>query len=390
MERYEEFEQYLRAEEPDKVQRAKNWSIAIGLQDVDGIHPSDFLLKQAKENIEGNITREQVRKNIEEYYKEKSVREEAIKNRTFEADNVIERINTLLAEKAFTFSPAELRHIHEYLFKGIDKRAGVFRDYNITKNQWILDGESIEYGRAGNLTELLNFDFIEEKKFDYSSHSSSEALNHIARFISGIWQIHPFGEGNTRTTAVFLIKYLKSFGFNVDNESFAKHSWYFRNALVRSQYENIPKGIHRTFEPLERFLNHTVFGTKADLRNRTLHIRWKNEEQFSELNSSKPQNEVLKIPKPQNGVLETPNLFDYNQLEGLATKLTIKEMAVIKMIAENNRISIKELAGKPGMSKGTVDRIIKSLKEKGVLQRVGAKNNSTWKIILLEEKGDGF
>ena len=116
MERYEEFEQYLRAEEPDKVQRAKNWSIGIGLQDVDGIHPSDFLLQQAKENIEGNISREQVRKNSEEYYKEQSVREEAIKNRSFEADNVIERINTLLAEKAFTFSPSELRHIHEFLF----------------------------------------------------------------------------------------------------------------------------------------------------------------------------------------------------------------------------------------------------------------------------------
>lgn len=386
MERYEEFEQYLRAEEPDKVQRAKNWSIAIGLQDVDGIRPSDFLLQQAKENIEGNISREQVRKNIEEYYKKKSVREEAIKNRTFEADNVIERINTLLAEKAFTFSPSELRHIHEFLFKGLDKRAGVYRDYNITKNQWILDGDTIEYGRAGNLTELLNFDFSEEKKFDFTNHSSLKALNHIARFISGIWQIHPFGEGNTRTTAVFLLKYLKSFGFNVDNESFAKHSWFFRNALVRSQYENIPKGIHRTFEPLERFLNHAVFGTPADLRNRTLHIRWKNEEQISEIQSLKPQNEVWKNTKPQNGVLDHPTLIDLKQIENLETKLTIKEMAVIKLIAENNHISLKELASKPGLSKGTVDRIIKSLKEKGVLQRIGSKNNSTWVIKSFYDK----
>ena len=378
MERYEEFEQYLRAEEPDKVQRAKNWSIAIGLQDVDGIHPSDFLLQQAKENIEGNISREQVRKNIEEYYNAKSVREEAIKNRTFEADNVIERINTLLAEKAFTFSPSELRHIHEFLFKGLDKRAGVYRDYNITKNQWILDGDTIEYGRAGNLTELLNFDFSEEKKFDFTNHSSLEALNHIARFISGIWQIHPFGEGNTRTTAVFLIKYLKSFGFNIDNESFAKHSWFFRNALVRSQYENIPKGIHRTFEPLERFLNHTVFGTPADLRNRTLHIRWKNEEHISKIQPVKPQDEVLRITKPQNEVLETPILGGSQPLKDFEKILTIKEMAVIKLIAENNRIPLKELAFRPGLSKGTVDRVIKSLKEKGVLQRIGAKNNSTW------------
>lgn len=235
MEKYEEFEQYLRAKEPDKVQKAKNWSIAIGLQDVDHIHPSNFLLQQAKANIEGNLSLAQVRKNIEEYYKEKTVREEAIKNRTFEADNVIERINVLLAEKAFTFSPVELKHIHEFLFRGIFKRAGQFRNYNITKNQWVLDGDTIEYGHAGNLLELLNYDFSEEKKFDYSNHSSVEAINHIAHFTSGIWQIHPFAEGNTRTTAVFLIKYLGTFGFTVDNESFARHSWFFRNALVRSQ-----------------------------------------------------------------------------------------------------------------------------------------------------------
>ena len=383
MERYEEFEQYLRAEEPDKVHRAKNWSIAIGLQDVDRIHPSDFLLQQAKENIEGNISREQVRKNIEEYYKEKSIRDEAIKNRTFEADNVIERINSLLAEPAFTFSPAELSHIHEFLFKGLDKRAGTFRDYNITKNQWILDGDTIKYGRAGNLKELLNFDFSVEKRFDYTNHSSLEALNHIARFIAGIWQIHPFGEGNTRTTAVFLIKYLKSFGFNVDNESFAKHSWFFRNALVRSQYENIPKGIHRTFEPLERFLNHAVFGMPADLRNRTLHIHWKKDEQINEMQHVKPQNEVLRAPKPQNEVLEKQILTDPQIFKGFEKKLTIKEFAVITLIAENNRISLKELAAKPGLSKGSVDRIIKSLKEKGILQRLGSKNNSTWIVKSL-------
>lgn len=381
MERYEEFEQYLRAEEPNKVQRAKNWSIAIGLQDVDGIQPSDFLLSQVKENIEGNINREQLRKNIEEYYKEKSVREEAIKNRTFEADTVAERINDLLTEKAFTFSIAELIHIHKYLFEGLDKKAGVFRDYNITKNQWILDGESIEYGSAGNLSELLNFDFSQEKDFDYANQNSTEALRHIARFISGVWQIHPFGEGNTRTTAVFLIKYLKSFGFNIDNDSFAKHSWFFRNALVRSQYENIPGGIHRTFEPLERFISHAVFGTPAELRNRTLHIRWNNDDKITESEIANPQNGVSEIAKPQNGVLETPNATKPFKIPAqLEKRLTIKEMAVVKLMAENNSISIKELASHPGLSKGTVDRIIKSLKEKGILKRTGSKNNSHWVI----------
>ena len=167
----------------------------------------------------------------------------------------------------------ELSRIHGFLFKGVLPHAGQFRTYNIAKSQWILDGETISYGSADSLSELLNYDFGEERKFDYSTVSSADAIRHIVRFISGIWQIHAFGEGNTRTTAVFLIKYLRSFGFELNNESFEKHSWFFRNALVRSQYENIPKGVHRTFEPLERFMNFAVFGIPEDLRNRTLHIR---------------------------------------------------------------------------------------------------------------------
>ena len=200
--------------------------------------------QQAKANIEGRISTEDVGRRIEEYYQQKSVREKAEADGTLEADKVSDRINLLLAEKAFTFSPAELTRIHRFLFNGVLPKAGQYRDYNITKNQWILGGESIEYGSAGSLTDLLAFDFGEEKKYNYNEHTAVEALNHMVRFISDIWQIHAFGEGNTRTTAVFLIKYLRSFGFDVNNESFANHSWFFRNALVRSQYENIPKGVH--------------------------------------------------------------------------------------------------------------------------------------------------
>ncbi len=254
-------------------ERARNWSMAIGLQDVDRLKPSEFLLEQAKANIEGKISSEDVGKRLEEYYSQKSVREKAEADGTFEADRVADRINLLLAEKAFIFSPMELSRIHGFLFKDVLPHAGQFRTYNITKSQWILDGYTICHGSADSLSELLNYDFGEERKFDYSTVSSADAIRHIVRFISGIWQIHAFGEGNTRTTAVFLIKYLRSFGFEVKNESFEKHSWFFRNALVRSQYENIPKGVHRTFEPLERFMNFAVFGIPEDLRNRTLHIR---------------------------------------------------------------------------------------------------------------------
>ncbi|WP_304630847.1 Fic family protein [uncultured Muribaculum sp.] len=362
-ERYKEFEQYLTSGEPGVEERARNWSIAIGLQDVDGLKPSEFLLEQAKANIEGRISSAEVGRRLEEYYSQKSVREKAEADGTLQADNVSDRINLLLEEKAFVFSPMELSRIHGFLFKGILPHAGQFRTYNITKNQWILDGETIEYGSAGSLMKLLTFDFAEEKKFDYSAVSSTEAIRHIVRFISDIWQIHAFGEGNTRTTAVFLIKYLRSFGFEVNNESFEKHSWFFRNALVRSQYENIPKGVHRTFEPLERFMNFTVFGIPADLRNRTLHIRW-----------TEPlrRDGVLEEAKCQNDVSETPI--------SLNERLSLKEMAVMQLIMADSKISIASITSKTGLSRRTVDRVIATLKEKGILVRQGAKNNATWTI----------
>lgn len=361
--RYKKFEQYLTSGEPGVEERARNWSMAIGLQDVDRLKPSEFLLEQAKANIEGKISSEEVGQRLEEYYSQKSVREKADADGTFEADRVADRINLLLAEKAFTFSPMELSRIHGFLFKDVLSHAGQFRTYNITKNQWILDGDTISYGSAGSLTGLLNYDFGEERKFDYSTVSSADAIRHIVRFISGIWQIHAFGEGNTRTTAVFLIKYLRSLGFEVNNESFEKHSWFFRNALVRSQYENIPKGIHRTFEPLERFMNFAVLDIPADLRNRTLHIHWK---------EPRRHNDVSEVAKRQNDVLETPLSF--------SECLSFKEMAVIRLIASDSKISIASITAKTGLSRRTVDRVISALKDKGILTREGAKNNATWLI----------
>ena len=363
-ERYEKFEQYLTSGEPGVEERARNWSMAIGLQDVDRLRPSEFLLEQAKANIEGLLSSEDVGKRLEEYYSQRSVREQAEADGTYEADQVANRINLLLGEKAFSFSPMELTRIHGFLFKGVLSHAGQFRTYNITKEQWILDGDTIGYGSADSLSELLAYDFSEEKKFDYSAVSSVEAIRHIGRFISDIWQIHAFGEGNTRTTAVFLIKYLRSFGFDVNNESFEKHSWFFRNALVRSQYENIPKRIHRTFEPLERFMNFAVFGIPADLRNRTLHIRWE---------GLQTQNDVLESAKRQNDVLETSEM--------LSGKLTLKEMAVVRLITADPKISIASITTKTGLSRRTIDRTLAILKEKGILTREGAKNNATWKVL---------
>ena len=118
------------------------------------------------------------------------------------------------------------------------------------------------------MSKAIEYDLEQERSFDYSKVDRNELVNHIAQFVSGLWQIHPFGEGNTRTTAVFTILYLRSMGFDVTNDLFAKHSWYFRNALVRANYQNVQKGIMRNSEYLERFFRNLILGETNELRNR--------------------------------------------------------------------------------------------------------------------------
>lgn len=221
-----DFEEYIRQGEPSRAERAQAWRTAIGLQDVDGLKPSTYLIDTAREHIEGKITLHDVRQRIESYYESRTARETTDDERTKEADTVSYRITELLAEQTFSMSPAELIRIHRYLFTGIYKFAGRIRDYNITKKEWVLDGGTVIYAGAGLIMDTLEYDISIERNFSYGGLSADEAVSHIARFISGLWQIHPFGEGNTRTTAVFLIKYLRNFGFNVENDTFERHSWF--------------------------------------------------------------------------------------------------------------------------------------------------------------------
>ena len=239
------FEEYIRQGEPNKAEKAKVWKTAIGLQQVDGLKPSDYLITTAKQNIEGNISIVEVKLRIDSYYKQHPIKD--TENRTEEADKVSARIAEMLSEQTFTFSPAEYLSIHRRLFQGIYSHAGKMRDYNITKQEWVLNGETVLYASAVSLKDTLEYDFEQEKKFSFKGLSQQEIIEHIAHFISYLWQIHIFGEGNTRTTAIFLIKYLRKLGFKeVNNDMFAEHSWYFRNSLVRANYEDLSKGIHKT------------------------------------------------------------------------------------------------------------------------------------------------
>ena len=247
------FNEYIKNVPPTRKELGQAWQTAIGLQDVDGLKPSEYLYETAKKNIDGEISIDEAGKLINNYYESKSVRLEN-ELRTEEADKVSARIARILSDNSFTFSPTQYISIHRQLFMGIYPHAGKIRDYNISKKEWVLDGDTVSYGNASDLMEILEYDFSQERKFRFNGLTMEETIRHLAQFISRIWQIHIFGEGNTRTTAVFSIKYLRMLGFNVENNLFAENSWYFRNALVRANYNNIKEGIYETTEFLEKFL----------------------------------------------------------------------------------------------------------------------------------------
>ena len=265
------FKEYLRESEPDKAYKGYAWSTAIGLQAVDGLKPSKYLIETAIQNIEGKITMKEAQNLIDSYYEERPMHLME-GERTEEADKVSSRIAEILSETAFSFSPNEYISIHRKLFQEIYEHVGKIRDYNITKKEWILDGETVMYGSASELMATLEYDFSQERNYSYRGLSMDEIIHHLAVFISRLWQIHIFGEGNTRTTAVFFIKYLRTLGFSATNDIFAENAWYFRNALVRANYTNLQKGIHETTEYLEAFLRNLLLNEKNELHNRDLHI----------------------------------------------------------------------------------------------------------------------
>lgn len=268
------FKEYLKESEPDKVSKGYAWSTAIGLQAVDGLRPSKYLVETAIQNIDGKITVREAKNLIDSYYEERPVHM-SDDDRSEEADKVASRIAEILSETAFSFSPNEYISIHRKLFQGIYDHAGRIRDYNITKKEWVLDGATVMYGSASELRATLEYDFSQERNFSYKGLSMNEIIHHLAVFISRLWQIHIFGEGNTRTTAVFFIKYLRTLGFHTTNDIFAENAWYFRNALVRANYTNLQIGIHETTEYLELFLRNMLLNEKNELHNRNLHISGK-------------------------------------------------------------------------------------------------------------------
>ena len=343
-----DFDEYIKGSNPSRREKSYAWQTAIGLQNVDGLKPSDYLVQTAKQNIEGDISIDEVKQLIDNYYESKAARGESDK-RTEEADKVSARITEILTEKTFNFTPDYLIQIHKRLFTGIFDLAGVIRPYNITKKEWVLDGDTVLYSSFEMIRQTLEYDFREEKNVDYSSLDATQAVKQICKFISGIWQIHPFCEGNTRCTAVFAIKYLRNFGFSVNNDAFALNSWYFRNALVRANYVNYSKNVTATPVFLEHFFDNLLFGAKHELLNRDMHI-------------SMGQSDTRDSSKCQNGPLD----------------VTLEEKALLEFVKANPKATQEQIAEHIGKSSRTVKRITANLCQKGYLKRERGKRNGVW------------
>ena len=345
-----DFDKYIKQGEPGQAEKARIWQTAIGLQDVDGLQTSEYLKETAQRHIEGDISIEEVRDLLDSYYESRTKREQA-DERTEEADKVSAAITSILSENTFTFSPDYFISIHRRLFTGLYPFAGQLRDYNISKKEWVLDGASVLYSDSYMIRQTLDYDFAQERAFSYAGVSPADAVKHISGFISGIWQIHAFGEGNTRTTAVFAIKYLRSFGFNIDNDLFEKHSCYFRNALVRANYNNLTKGITATDRYLVRFFRNLIFGGESTLSNREMHVS---------VQSITPD-----VSKSQ---------FD-------TLNCSLEELAVLKAVGENPRITQEALKKTIGKSISTVKRLTVSLQKKGFLVRKNGKRDGYWEVL---------
>ena len=365
------FDEYLRQGEPSQKESAENWKTAIGLQAVDGLQPSAYLIDVAKRNIEGEITLDETRKLIDSYYQSKTVRTPKDEDEE-EADKVSANIAKILASKTFAFNTNGYVSLHRRIFEGVFKHAGEIRQYDISKKEWVLEGDSVNYLNWEDLRRALDWDIEQEKNFQYKGLSDDEKIEHIAKFVSGIWQIHAFREGNTRTTAIFTIQYLRSLGYKVNNEMFAKHSWYFRNALVRANYRNINKDIEYSPIYLVRFFRNLLLGESWVLKNRYLHINptdeWKVQPRLA--TPQVPHTPHQKVDR--KGGQKTEKV---GRKGGQKTKDSI-----LSLIASDPFVTTNEMSKRLEINRSAISKHIKKLKEDHIIERIGPDKGGKWII----------
>lgn len=366
----QEFDEYIRQVEPFAQESANAWKTAIGLQQVDGLKPSSYLLETARKNIEGDITIDEVRQLLDSYYKSKTIKT-AEEHNEEEADKVSANIKKILSSRTLAFNTNGFISIHRRIFDGVFSHAGEIRNYNISKKEWVLRGNSVDYLNWEDLRRALDFDIQQERDFDYKGLTEEQKIKHICHFVSGLWQIHPFCEGNTRTTAVFTIQYLRSIGYNVDNEIFALHSWYFRNALVRANYKNSKLGINYDSSFLEKFFQNLLLGANYELKNRYLVIDApKDLVQQNDTQEDKFDTQEDKFDT-QEGKFDTQGYFT----EGVIPQKKELEAWIEHQIKKDPKISTGKLAE---LAKVSVSTIKRRIAKHGSIKFVGSGFSGYW------------
>ncbi len=363
---------YFKAEEPGRRERADAWATAIGLQKVDGLTPSQFLFDTAKDHIEGRITQNQARRRIHDYYAAQAevARPDPGKE---EADKVSERIVAVLNDGGFAFTPEYFISIHAKLFKGVLPSAGKLRTVNIRKREWVLKDDSVTYGDAATIKQSLIRDFIDEREFDYGGKTPRKIIPHFARFIAQIWQVHPFGEGNTRTTAVFAIKYLRSLGFSVDNDAFRDNAWYFRNALVRANYADYAREVSRDWSYLEIFFRNLLLSEKNEMKSRYLLIGLTEED----------KQKIRELTEEKGGqkkaVGKSGKKSGKKKVVGKSGKKTVDR--VWALLQERPQSTFADMVRVLGITRSTIQKHIANLKAAGRLRRVGPDKGGHWEVM---------
>ncbi len=384
----DDFDKYYEATEPGRRERAYGWATAIGLQDVDGLKPSQYLINTAKRHIEGDISQEEARRLVDKYYESKEGHD--LPADVQEADKVSARMIAVINSPTFNSSVAYYLGLHRQMFDGVFKFAGEIRSVELTKREWVLNGDSVQYTPSCMIKDTLEYEFDRERKFKYKGLSEDAFVEHFASFISGIWQIHPFREGNTRTAALFAIKYLRSRRYSVTNDLFAVKSYYFRNALVRANYENDRLGVEKTQIPLEEFFKVLLYGDEIELHNRFLKI--------GQEYGTAAANAIAGLHRHDDGVNDVVNKPDIGINVGITpvddvvndvtkqhddvvndiVKFTDKEELAVKALVRDPRLSAARLADLIGVKQRQAQRIIASLKNKAGLKRRGAAKNGEW------------
>lgn len=365
--RQEDFDEYIRQVEPVQQEKARNWQTAIGLQAVDGLRVSDYLKHTAQRHIEGEISTDDVRRLIKEYYQTKTKREPDDDER-HEADTVSNNIQEILSAATIDFTTRGYVSLHRKIFEGVMKHAGELRKYNITKKEWVLEGDTVRYLNWEDLHRALDYDIAQERAFSYKGLSHNELIRHITRFVSGLWQIHAFGEGNTRTTAVFTILYLRHIGFGVNNDMFALHSWYFRNALVRANYKNVRLGIDYDFSFLERFFRNLLLDEHNELKNRFMLI---NAPEGWEMADDKP---IIPDDKP---TISDDKTIETDDKEIAADD---KPTIILSYLKEKGACKTAELSALLGLKPTQTKAYLYRLLQAGKIVAHGANKNRTYSL----------